>query len=53
MVGDGESPGGAYYPGPTQLWTNNSRIETNGNYVMLVVAEECDAIADQFNELFA
>ena len=53
MVGDGESPGGAWYPGPTELWTNSSRVEVHGNYVLMVVAEECDQIVSEFNALFA
>lgn len=44
---------GAFYPGPVELWTNSSRIEVNGNYVLLVCAEECDQIVDEFNALFA
>lgn len=52
MVGDGESPGGAWYPGPTELWTNSSRVEVHGNYVLMVVAEECDQIVSEFNALF-
>ena len=53
MVGDGTSPGGAWYPGPTAQWTNNSRVVSNGNYVMMVVHENCDDIVDAFNGLFA
>ena len=52
MVGDGESPGGAWYPGPTEQWKNNSRIVSNGNYVMMVVHENCDDIVAAFNALF-
>lgn len=52
MVGDGESPGGAWYPGPTELWRNSSRVVSHGNYVMMVVAEECGQIVDEFNALF-
>lgn len=52
MVGDGESPGGAWYPGSTELWANCSRVEINGNYVLMVVAQECDEIVSQFNALF-
>ena len=52
MVGDGNRPGGAWYPGPTEQWKNNSRVVSNGNYVMMVVHEECDAIVDEFNALF-
>ena len=44
---------GAFYPGPIELWTNYSRIEVKGNYVLLVCAEECDQIAGEFNALFA
>ncbi len=44
---------GAFYPGPVELWTNCSRIEVKGNYVLLVCAEECDQIAGEFNALFA
>ena len=52
MVGDGNGPGGAWYPEPTEMWENNSRIVTHGNYVMMVVHENCDAIVDAFNALF-
>ena len=44
--------GGAWYPGPTEQWTNNSRVVSNGNYVMMVVHENCDDIVDAFNALF-
>lgn len=43
---------GAWYPGPTELWTNSSRVVSNGNYVMMVVHESCDDIVDDFNALF-
>jgi len=49
MVGDGDNPGGAWYPGPTELWKNCSRVVSNGNYVMMVVHESCDEIVSQFN----
>lgn len=52
MVGDGNGPGGAWYPAPTEEWTNNSRVVSSGNYVMMVVDDDCDAIVDEFNELF-
>ena len=52
MVGDGNGPGGAWYPGPTEQWQNNSRIVSNGNYIMMVVHENCDDIVAQFNALF-
>ena len=44
--------GGAWYPEPTRIWTENSRVVSNGNYVMMVVHENCDAIVDAFNALF-
>ena len=43
---------GAWYPEPTAMWQNSSRIVSNGNYVMLVVNESCDAIVNDFNALF-
>ena len=52
MAGDGENPGGAWYPGPTEQWKNNSRVTSNGNYVMMVVHENCDDIVTAFNDLF-
>ena len=53
QVGDGENPGGAWYPEPTEMWKNNSRIVANGNYVMLVAFENADSVVDSFNALFA
>ena len=52
MVGDGNGPGGVWYPGPTEQWKNNSRVVSNGNYVMMVVHENCDDIVAAFNALF-
>ena len=52
MVGDDTNPGGAWYPGPTEQWKNNSRVVSNGNYVMMVIHENCDDIVDEFNALF-
>ncbi len=52
MAGDGENPGGAFYPGPTQLWTNCSQVVAKGNYVMLVCGEDYEQIVDEFNALF-
>ena len=49
---DGMVNGGAWYPGPTEQWTNNSRVVSNGNYVMMVVHESCDDIVAAFNALF-
>lgn len=53
QLGDGESPGGLLYPASVELWQNNARIVSNGNYVMLVVFENADGVADAFNALFA
>ena len=53
QVGDGESPGGLLYPASVELWQNNARIVSNGNYVMLVVFENADSVVDSFNALFA
>ena len=52
MVGDGNGPGGAQYPMAMDQWENNSRIVSNGNYVMMVIHENCDDIVDEFNALF-
>lgn len=52
QVGDGTSPGGAWYPAPTEMWRNESRIVSNGNFVMLVAHTGADAVVEQFNALF-
>ena len=53
MVGDGNGPGGAWYPEPTEIWKNNSRIVSNGTYVMFIVhPTKCDDIVGDFNALF-
>ena len=44
--------GGAWYPEPTRLWTEDSRVVSNGNYVMMIVSEDCDSIVKDFNALF-
>lgn len=44
--------GGAWYPEPTRIWTEQSRVVSNGNYVMMVVGESCDSIVNDFNALF-
>lgn len=49
---DTQVDGGAWYPESIAGWQNNSRIVTNGNYVMMIAWEFCeDAVAD-FNALF-
>ena len=45
--------GGAWYPESIEGWKNNSRIVSNGNYVMMIAYSECDAVVDAFNGLFA
>ena len=49
---DGMINGGAWYPEPTRIWTECSRVVSNGNYILMVVHEQCDAIVDDFNALF-
>lgn len=52
MVGTDDNPGAAWYPGAIESWKNNSRVVSNGNYVMMIVHENCDDIVSQFNALF-
>ena len=52
MVGDGNGPGGAYYPMEMTMWEENARLVVNGDYVMLIVHENCDDIVSAFNDLF-
>ena len=49
---DSQVAGGAFYPMVVEAWQNNSRIVSNGDYVMLVVHDSCDSIVAQFNALF-
>ena len=49
---DGMINGGAWYPEPTRIWTENSRVVSNGNYVMMVADFECENIVNAFNALF-
>ena len=44
QVGDGTAPGGAWYPAPTEMWKNESRIVSNGSFVMLVAHTGADEI---------
>ena len=53
QVGDDTNPGGAWYPATIEGWKNNSRIVSNGNYVMLVALEGADDVVAAFNALFA
>lgn len=52
MAGDGNGPGGAFYPSAMDCWENESRVVTSGNYVMMVVGEGCDDIVNEFKALF-
>ena len=36
--------GGAWYPEPTCIWSEQSRVVSNGKYVMMVVGEDCYSI---------
>lgn len=53
QVGDDQNPGGAWYPDSIEGWKNDSRIVSNGNFVMLVAFEGADSVVDAFNALFA
>ena len=52
MVGDEENPGAAWYPASIEGWQNNSRIVSNGSYIMLIAYEKCDDIVARFDVLF-
>lgn len=52
MVGDGNGPGGAFYPMEQTTWEEYARIAVNGNYLMLIAHENCDDIVKEFNALF-
>ena len=52
-MGDGTSPGGAWYPETMEQWQNNSRVVSVGNSVMLVVMDNADEIVTEFQNLFA
>ncbi len=46
---DAQVDGGAWYPSTIEQWESNSRIAVQGNYLMLVVHADCDAIVASFN----
>lgn len=52
MVGDGNGPGGAWYPETMEEWENNSRVVSFGNYVMMIVGDNCDSVVSDFEALF-
>ena len=41
------------YPEEVEMWQRSSKVVSNGSYVMLVCAEDCDAIVNEFNALFS
>jgi len=49
---DAQVDGGAWYPESIAGWENNSRIVSNGNYVMMIAWSFCDEAVDAFNGLF-
>ena len=49
---DAQVQGGAWYPESIEGWKNNSRIVTNGNYVMMIAWQFCDDAVSDFNGLF-
>ena len=40
------------YPEEIELWQHNSKVVSNGSYVMLVNHEDSEAIVSEFNALF-
>lgn len=49
---DVQAGGGAWYPDTVDGWKNNSRIVSNGNYIMMIVHRDCDSIVSDFDALF-
>ena len=43
---------GMNYPETIELWSKSAQVVTNGNYVMLICHEDCEAIVSEFNALF-
>lgn len=44
--------GAGNYPEEVEMWQRSAKTASNGNYVILVCAEDCDAIVSEFNALF-
>jgi len=42
---------GAFYAEATAMWENNARVVSVGNYVLMVVSTDCDAIVSDFKAL--
>ena len=49
---DAQVEGGAWYPESIKGWEENSRIVTNGNYVMMIAWSYCDEAVEAFNAKF-
>lgn len=49
---DGMLEEGANYPETVRQWQDNAKVVMHGSYVLLVCAEDCDAIAADFEALF-
>jgi len=49
---DAQVDGGAWYPESIEGWEKNSRIVSNGNYVMMIAWEFCDDAVADFEALF-
>jgi len=40
--------GGAFYPAAVEIWENNARVVSVGNFVLMVVSDSCDNIVSDF-----
>lgn len=49
---DNMANGGAWYPEPTRVWSECSKVVSNGNYIMMVVNDNYQSIVNDFNALF-
>lgn len=49
---DTETANQMNYPMVIENWELNSRIVSNGNYIMMAVTSDCDAYVEAFNGLF-
>lgn len=49
---DTETANQMNYPAVIENWELNSRIVSNGNYIMMAVCEVCDSFVDAFNAQF-
>lgn len=52
QVGTDDAPGGAWYPASIEGWRSNSRVVSQGNFVMMIAYAKCDSIVSAFNALF-